>query len=377
MENFSGIHHAANITPNCSTITTTTPFSHLEVYVSMGVLFVISVTILFGNMVVFVAFKYSKNIRTATNSYILSLSIADTFVGAFSVNLYAVYIHSHTWELGPRWCVVWLALDYWVFQASVFGVLLITVDRFLVIKFPLITRGLRTRFRVNMAIGFKWVFSFIIWVPATLLQREEIYLGVKSCRKECTLPFQNETWSILLTGLISYIIPIIIMIIIAMYTYKILARMGSITEKKVSSKKEKEIKKISIFVLLMAAAFSVTIFPYASMSIMKAIFGNVVSERMWRVGYILCYVNSFLNPICYALGNKRFNSAFKRILCGKCIPGTRKYWSTSSEIRTSGEFRFSISRKRFTRVRKESNKNLPSSSSYLLPTLPKHKITDV
>lgn len=68
----------------------------------------------------------------------------------------------------------------------------------------------------------------------------------------------------------------------------------------------------------MAAAFSLTILPYGILSIVKSISPGAVGERSWRAAYILGYVNSMLNPVCYAFGNKRINTVFKKIICNRC-----------------------------------------------------------
>merc|ERR1712080_295178 len=73
-------------------------------------------------------------------------------------------------------------------------------------------------------------------------------------------------------------------------------------------------RKISTFVLLMAVTFTVTILPFGAFSIARVFSNHGINDRCWRVACILAYLNSALNPLCYAFGNKNFNDALKNML---------------------------------------------------------------
>ena len=91
----------------------------------------ISIISIIGNLMVFVAYLKVKSLQRATNYFILSLATADFVVALVIVNVYTMYmlIGWPSLVLPYGVCVIWLCVDYWMFQVSVFGVLLITGDR--------------------------------------------------------------------------------------------------------------------------------------------------------------------------------------------------------------------------------------------------------
>ncbi|KAH7723271.1 Protein GAR-3 a [Aphelenchoides avenae] len=63
-------------------------------------------------------------------------------------------------------------------------------------------------------------------------------------------------------------------------------------------------------------AFIVTWTPYNLIVCWEAFFPNSIPDVLFTISYCLCYVNSTINPVCYALCNARFRMTFIRIL--KC-----------------------------------------------------------
>jgi len=62
------------------------------------------------------------------------------------------------------------------------------------------------------------------------------------------------------------------------------------------------------------------------LAVMKAILGpeheDVIPSFIWMFAYCLCYINSTINPFCYALCNATFRKTYVRILT--CKWGSKK-----------------------------------------------------
>uniref|UniRef100_A0A8C6SPU4 Muscarinic acetylcholine receptor n=1 Tax=Neogobius melanostomus TaxID=47308 RepID=A0A8C6SPU4_9GOBI len=390
-----------------------------------GSLSLVTVT---GNILVMLSIKVNRHLQTVNNYFLFSLACADLIIGAFSMNLYTVYIIVGYWPLGPVVCDLWLALDYVVSNASVMNLLIISFDRYFCVTKPLTYPARRTTKMAGLMIAAAWILSFILWAPAILFW--QFIVGQRTVPKhECYIQFLSNPAVTFGTAIAAFYLPVVIMTVL--YIHISLASRSRVSKHK-TEKKEKKVgvrrrpgdllftgsdhgpesgaekvntlttsmpnpptgklitssrwskikivtkqagdecitaieivppvegaeghsipisrprtvarkfasiarsqmkrkrqmaareKKVTKTIFAILLTFIITWTPYNVMVLISTFCQLCVPETVWAIGYWLCYVNSTINPACYALCNATFKKTFRNLLlCQYKNIGTR------------------------------------------------------
>ena len=97
--------------------------------------------------------------------FILSLAIADLIVGLIVMPLSSTYVIFGDWILGIFVCQLWLVIDYTASTASIFNLLILSLDRYWSIRSPLKYLCKRTKKRALAMIGIVWMISALWAIP--------------------------------------------------------------------------------------------------------------------------------------------------------------------------------------------------------------------
>jgi len=358
---------------NNTTVLTNEPFYTVAEQVLIyfaGIL--LSLVTIFGNVLVVVAYNSNKRLQTITNLFIFSLSVSDISVGIFSINFYTVYI-VQKWPLGPVWCNIWLCLDYSCCQASVIHLLVICLDRYFSLMRPLKYRAKRTEKRAKIAIVLAWSLALFQWVP-WIISYPYMVGEHTVADDDCYVQFIYEsTFAAIITALAAYYVPVLIMLLVYLRIFLLVKtrerELGNLSENLPKSPTERERSKtegaessirdviklsnytrsqrrriqsepqthmskykkfhLSKITLLLRQkktakllstiflAFAITWLPYHIFVVWYPFCPECIPKIGWEFSYMFCYLNSTVNPFCYALGSRDFRRTFKSLLISR------------------------------------------------------------
>ncbi|CAG2164076.1 unnamed protein product [Oppiella nova] len=166
-----------------------------------------------------------------SNMFILSLAIADLTVGLIVMPISSVYVLLGDWILGLVVCQLWLVIDYTASTASIFNLLILSLDRYWSIRSPLKYLCKRTKKRALGMIGIVWMISVLWVIPIIGIERWHIWYtdGVrKHPDNVCETEFNDSILFKLTTSAANFFIPMILMVVIYYKIFCEIKRRGKI-----------------------------------------------------------------------------------------------------------------------------------------------------
>ena len=184
-----------------------------------------------GNLVAALTFCSVKELRKVSNSFIISLCLADLCSGCLMPISMATILMAR-WPFGHTFCTIYQTLKYFLSDTSMFSILLITIDRWWSIHKPFHYRIKQSASRACAIIVVAWCLGFLIYGPL-ILGWEVISddISVNQSRF-CHLPFRKKFVYVFSTALLEFIFPFLVLIICNTSIYL-----------KISKRKDKDIRR--------------------------------------------------------------------------------------------------------------------------------------
>lgn len=277
---------------------------------------------LLGNLLVIVVIVKNEKMRSTTNILILNLAIADLCFIVFCVPFTAAAYAMPTWPFGRIWCKVVQFLMYVCAYASVYTLVVMSLDRYLAVVHPISSMSYRTQMNTVWILLALWGIVLGGHVPL-LFQHDVIsydYYGEfrSACLNANTV--QNVYAARLFYGcffMFGYVLPLSLICILYGFMLKRLlygvVPGGSQRAESIRSK-----KRVTKMVVIVVVIFALCWLPIQIIFIIQN-FGNyaqgVPAIAAQMVSNCLAYMNSCVNPILYAFLSDNFRRSFRKLLC--------------------------------------------------------------
>ncbi|XP_047457680.1 trace amine-associated receptor 13c-like [Mugil cephalus] len=268
------------------------------------------------NLLVIISISHFKQLHTPTNLLLLSLAVSDFFVGLLV--FFQIMLLDGCWYFGDLMCVIYSVLDFIIVSSSVGTMVLISVDRYAAICYPLHYPTKVTQRRVQICVSLCWIcslFYVLVLIKESLKQPDRF----NSCIGECVIDFDFTKRFVDL--MLTFFLPISVIIVLYLRVFVVavsqaramrsnitsltLQRSGKVTAKK---SELKAARTLGVVVLVFLACFC----PYFCVSFTgQEVLLNPSSFVF--VGFLI-YFNSCLNPIIYAFFYPWFRKSMKVIV---------------------------------------------------------------
>ncbi len=256
-------------------------------------------------------FSHSRQLHTTTNLALLSLAVSDFLVGLV-VMPGEIILTETCWFLGDLMCAVYYLLPFIIIGASVASMVLISVDRYVAVCYPLHYSTKVTLKTVQMCVCLCWIYALFVSI---LLLYDHLKLPGRynSCYGECVVNIPGD-----LDLVFSFIIPISIIIILYLRVFVVAVSQAramrshvttvTLQHSKTAQRSElKAARTLGIVVVVFLMCYC----PYYCLALTggKILIGSSAEALM----SFLMYFNSCLNPVIYAFFYPWFRKSIRLI----------------------------------------------------------------
>uniref|UniRef100_G3N7I8 G-protein coupled receptors family 1 profile domain-containing protein n=1 Tax=Gasterosteus aculeatus TaxID=69293 RepID=G3N7I8_GASAC len=264
------------------------------------------------NLLVIISISHFKQLQTPTNLLLLSLAVSDFFVGL--IMIFQIMIIDGCWLLGDLMCSLWLILLSIITSSSVGTMVLISVDRYVAICYPLHYFTVVKPVRIQVCVCLCWMFAVLF--NGLLLKDNLQHPGrYNSCIGECV--FEINHIANLFDLIVSFIFPITAIVIlyirifgVAVYQARAMRSHIAVVTMKVNAKKSemKAARNLGVVVVV----FLICVLPYYCSALKSQ--NNLYTALSVTIVIWFFHFNSCLNPLIYATLYPWFRKSIKVIV---------------------------------------------------------------
>ncbi|XP_056381552.1 thyrotropin-releasing hormone receptor-like [Hyla sarda] len=356
MENGSKFDSPTNISlANKDLVSSMIEYKAISVFL---VLLICGVGIIGNIMVVLVVF-ITRDMRTPTNCYLVSLAVADLMVLVAAGLPNVSDSLAGTWIYGHAGCLGITYFQYLGINASSCSITAFTVERYIAICHPMKAQTVCTVSRAKRIIAIVWFSTCIycmLWfflVDIQVNKSQQVECGYKVSRN-LYLPIYFTDFAIF------YVIPLFVATVLygligrILFLSPIPSHPESTTERwREKSSKEKNgaecesnkinsrnrpkgalssRKQVTKMLAVVVALFAFLWMPYRTLVLVNSFVENPYLDPWFLLFCRICvYANSAINPVIYNLMSQKFRTAFKRLCkCGQVETQRRNTYMTTT-----------------------------------------------
>ena len=290
---------------NSTALTTSKPEKVMETSpVAWATIYaVVALAVTVGNALTILIFcKNRKLLRTRTNYFLVSLSVADLLIGACLTPMFVLDMLTYYW-IGSDWPLstfhsVYLPFDVFMSFASIFAVVMIALERACSIYAPHRHRAAKKKTYLLLVA--------LLWALA----------GSLGCLRLVGFLFKTK----LFVDIFSYCMIASIsgsLLIISLAYALVWWRVRNPLHLQHKDRATPQERKLAVTLSILTVVFVCTWVPFYIMNIVILYCKSCYVLEVVYFGKLLHYSNSFMNPIIYTFKIREYRKTLVNLLCAK------------------------------------------------------------
>ncbi|XP_017561660.1 leukotriene B4 receptor 1 [Pygocentrus nattereri] len=260
-----------------------------------------------GNLlVVYIIMKHVKQ-RSHTVLLILHLAIADLLV-LVTLPIW-IYSLAWSWVFGQATCKAMVYVVHTCMYASVFLITIMSMERFLAVKFPFKMLQWKTSSIIYWTLGCAWAMALVLGIPAFLARRiEENADGTQHCHFTEFSSMAVEVFCLCLETMVGFAIPFFILAICYCQVASQLCHIQSRTK-----------QKSAFLIGSVVTAFALCWLPHHILNIISITHlltdhSDGLPDAVEFISGALAFISSSVNPILYAFAARNLQGGLKKFM---------------------------------------------------------------
>ncbi|KAL8563495.1 hypothetical protein ACOMHN_066162 [Nucella lapillus] len=299
--------------------------ARLVLYLAVSLMTIIITVGGIGNVMVILAVRTTKKLQTASNAFVVNLSVCD-LVFVIIILPFNMYTYlTDGWDLPHILCRIIGFLGYTLTGTTIITITMIAWNRYKLVVDPKNYQRLFNQCHLAVMLVLTWVIPVGCLMPALL----EVWgrFGYVTMMVTCNLLLDHDSQSFKLFLLI---IRAVIPTFLILFYYISIYRTTKASHRRVLSRRlltptlssmDQMIQRKEMHLTKMMATifivFALSYFPCTISSIVD--WNTVLSKRFHMFCLITVYVGSAINPLIYGLMNSQFRGAYYSILLCRCF----------------------------------------------------------
>ncbi|XP_017509905.2 alpha-1A adrenergic receptor isoform X2 [Manis javanica] len=171
-----------------------------------------------GNILVILSVACHRHLHSVTHYYIVNLAVADLLLTSTVLPFSAIFEILGYWAFGRVFCNIWAAVDVLCSTASILGLCIISIDRYIGVSYPLRYPTIVTQKRGVMALLCAWALSLVISIGPLFGWRQP------APEDETVCQITEEPGYVLFSALGSFYVPLAIILVMYCRVYVVAKR---------------------------------------------------------------------------------------------------------------------------------------------------------